>query len=83
MKPDLIYFLTDGDQTNNKAVLEDVRKLNADKKVRVNTVAFVSDAAALADEGSDFPEFLRALARENGGEFRIVEARKLGYGVEY
>jgi hypothetical protein len=72
-KPDVIYLLTDGDFPNNNAVLEEVRKLNADKKVKINTIAFVNDK----DTDVDFVELLAKIAKESGGTFRKVAENEL------
>ena len=69
-RPDLMYFLTDGNFADNAAVLERVAALNAEPRVRVNTIAFVLDGDAAID--GEFLTFLQTLADQNGGKFRIV-----------
>ncbi|HEV2295578.1 MAG TPA: hypothetical protein VGR35_17145 [Tepidisphaeraceae bacterium] len=72
-KPQLVYFLTDGEFNNvvgYDQVLTEVRKLNADKSVKVNTIAFMSE-----DEKAE--EALQQMARENGGRFVKVSDRDL------
>jgi len=72
-KPQLVYFLTDGEFNNvvgYEQVLAEVRKLNADKTVKVNTIAFMSD-----DPKAE--EALQKMARENGGRFVKVSDRDL------
>ena len=72
-KPQLVYFLTDGEFDNvvgYAQVLAEVRKLNADKSVKVNTIAFMS-----ADEKAE--QALQTMARENGGRFVKVSDRDL------
>jgi hypothetical protein len=72
-KPELVYFLTDGEFNNvvgYEQVLAEVRQLNADKKVKINTIAFMSD-----DEKAE--QALQQMARENGGGFRKVSDRDL------
>ncbi len=64
-KPQLVYFLTDGEFDNvvgYSQVLAEVKKLNADKSVKVNTIAFLS-----ADEKAE--QALQQMARDNGGRF--------------
>jgi hypothetical protein len=72
-KPQLVYFLTDGEFNNvvgYEQVLAEVRKLNADKSVKVNTIAFMSDDAKAE-------QALQQMARENGGRFVKVSDRDL------
>ncbi len=61
LKPDLIYFLTDGEFA--PTLVEQLKKWNKDQKVRIYTIAF------LRRNGEDL---LRQIARQNGGEFRFV-----------
>lgn len=72
-KPELIYVLTDGfDQAVSfQMVIDEFRRLNADKKVTVNTVMI---------RGADNPELekvVRTIAAENGGICRIVDPRNM------
>jgi uncharacterized protein with von Willebrand factor type A (vWA) domain len=72
-KPDVVYFLTDGEFNNvvsYEQVVAEVRKLNARKSVRVNTIAFMSD-----DEKAE--QVLMQIARENGGRYKKVSDRDL------
>jgi len=64
-EPQLIYLLTDGDFPNNTAVLEEIRKLNAARRVKINTIAFM-------DHGEEYERTLKQIADENGGVFRFV-----------
>ena len=64
-KPQLVYLLTDGDFPDNEAVVKKITALNADKKVKINTIAFVSKG----DTEQAFIEVLTRIARENGGVF--------------
>jgi hypothetical protein len=59
--PDLIYFLTDGEF--HPGLLGELDKWNADRRVRIYTIAFFDRAGA---------ELLERIAREHGGEFRFV-----------
>jgi hypothetical protein len=68
--PQLIYLLTDGDFPNNGEVLETLRKLNKDKKIRINTIAFM-------DRGEAYERLLRQIADENGGSFKFVAEQDL------
>lgn len=62
---ELIYLLTDGDFPDNKAVLAELKKLNPEKKVHINTIAF------LEHEG-EYEKVLKGIADDNGGIFRFV-----------
>jgi hypothetical protein len=72
-KPDLIYLLTDGDFPDNAVVLAKIRALNATSKVKVNTIAFISEA----DTDTAFMSLLQTIARENGGIYRCVKSSDL------
>jgi hypothetical protein len=72
-KPELIYVLTDGfDQVVSfDAVIEEFRKLNADKKVKVNTILI---------RGAADPELervVKTIATENGGICKIVDRQDM------
>jgi hypothetical protein len=64
-QPQLIYMLTDGDFPNNAQVLEEIRKMNAQKKVKINTIAFM-------ERGEEYEKLLKTIADENGGIFKFV-----------
>lgn len=68
MNPELIFVLTDGfDQGDPQEILEQFRRLNRDRKVRVNTIRI---------RAADDPELVRLLktiAEESGGTYREVE----------
>jgi hypothetical protein len=73
MKPQLIYFLSDGqfnDISSYDQVLAEVKKLNPDRQTKVNTILF---------EGVDplAEACLRKLADENGGMFKLVKVADL------
>jgi hypothetical protein len=69
-QPQLVYILTDGDFPNNAQVLEELRKLNKDKKVKINTIAFM-------DRGEEYEKLLKQIAEENGGLFKFVSDNDL------
>ncbi len=69
-QPQLIYMLTDGDFPNNSQVLEELRKLNKDKKVKINTIAFM-------DRGEEYEKLLKQIADEHGGLFKFVSDSEL------
>lgn len=64
-KPELIYLLTDGDFPDNNAVLKRIQELNKDHKVKINTIAFVSEA----DNDTEFMKLLKKIADTNGGVY--------------
>jgi hypothetical protein len=68
--PELIYMLTDGDFPNNPELLAEVKKLNARKRVRINTIAFI-------DPGEEYEKLLGRIATENGGTFKFVAEKDL------
>ena len=68
--PQLIYMLTDGDFPNNQQVVEEIRRLNKDKKVKINTIAFM-------DRGEAYEKLLKQIADENGGLFKFVSDSEL------
>lgn len=61
VRPDLIYFLTDGDF--DPALLEKLRIWNKGKKVKLYTFAYVSQAGRV---------LLEQIAREHDGEFKFI-----------
>ena len=69
--PQLIYMLTDGEFNNNAAIIEEIRKLNKDGRVKINTIAFGNDAS------ESFHAFLQQIAKENGGTYKWVKEADL------
>lgn len=68
LQPQLIYVLTDGfDQGDPREVLEQFRKLNKDKRVKVNTILLKS-----ADD-PELVNLLKTIASENGGVYKEVD----------
>jgi hypothetical protein len=72
-KPQLIYLLTDGDFPDNKAVLDRIRALNADKSVKINTIVFVD----ISNAEKSIVDLMKQIAAENGGVFKIVSQNDL------
>lgn len=66
-KVQLIYMLTDGEFPPEAVAF--IRKLNPDKKVKINTISFISDSGR--------PQ-LEAIAKESGGKFKFVTQDELG-----
>jgi hypothetical protein len=69
--PQLMYLLTDGDFPNNAQIIEELKKLNANKKTKINTIAFGGEA------GDDYHKFLDQIAKEHGGMFKHVREADL------
>jgi hypothetical protein len=70
-KPDLMYLLTDGAFDDNNAVIAEIKRLNARKETRINTIAFFSPDAPASDR-KVCEDVLRRIAEENGGRFKVV-----------
>lgn len=68
-KPELMYVLTDGFDAiaDFDELLKTFRRLNADKKVKVNCIFLRSG------DQPELEEILRTIARENGGVLKIIE----------
>ena len=60
-KPDTVFLLTDGSFESDTAGF--IKSLNKEQKVRINTVAFVTNSGEL---------LLKAIADENRGDYRFV-----------
>ena len=60
-KPELVYFMTDGDF--QPTVLDRLRQLNRGKKIKINTFSFVFKPGE---------ELLRQIAKEHGGRYKHV-----------
>ena len=71
LKPGRIVFLTDGRFDERLAGI--VRKLNTNRAVTVDTVAFIQEEA-------DFKEQMVSLAKDNGGEYHFVGEAELKIG---
>ncbi|MEI7767621.1 MAG: VWA domain-containing protein [Phycisphaerae bacterium] len=68
MKPDQIFFLTDG--AFDPKLAEIVTTLNKDQKVSISTLAFIK-------EDPRYNEQLHMMADENRGTYRLVKAKDL------
>jgi hypothetical protein len=72
-KPELVYFLTDGEFNNlvsYQEVVAEIARLNPGRKVRVNTISFGSHDA-------EAEEVLKRIAQENGGMYKHVAEEDL------
>jgi hypothetical protein len=85
-KPDLIFFLTDGDfnteefgdgPKSNAQVVKEIRWLNREKRVHINTIAFSSADPDSAEARSEYVATLKLVADESGGNFRFVSSRQM------
>ena len=70
-RPQLIYVLTDGAFDDNRAVIAEIRRLNAQKQTRINTIAFFSPDEQESKRKA-CEAVLRTIAEENGGKFKVV-----------
>jgi hypothetical protein len=72
-KPQLLYFLTDGEFNNLVSyaeVVAEIARLNPERKVKLNTISFGShDLKA--------EEVLKRIAQENGGMYKRVTEEDL------
>jgi hypothetical protein len=69
LKPDLVYFLSDGDVPEGEQLQEELRTWNRREQVRIFTIAYVSSAGR---------QLLEDIAREHNGAFRFVSEYELG-----
>lgn len=73
MKPDTIFFISDGDPTGTNAsgVIAQVKELQKalPRPAKIHVIAYVPD---------DGQDFMRELARSNGGEYRVVNLNETG-----
>jgi hypothetical protein len=72
-KPELIYVLTDGFENADSytAVIEQFRRLNPDKKVKVNTILIRSSS------NPELEKVVRTIAAENGGICKIIDRQDI------
>jgi hypothetical protein len=72
-QPELIYVLTDGfDQiVSFEAVINEFRKLNPNKKVKVNTILIRSA------NNPELEKVVRTIASENGGVCKIIDRQDI------
>ena len=66
VNPDVIYFLTDGEF--DRRLLDELRKWNSKKRVRIFTIAYVSQRGGA---------LLEQIAREHNGQYRFVSEYEL------
>lgn len=75
VKPEMIYFLSDGDYANvAHELLARLRELNADRAVKITVIGFDPPKVEVPRQGEITPPvLLETIAREHGGHFRLVE----------
>jgi hypothetical protein len=78
-KPDLVYLLTDGafEDEGSQAVIDAINKLNADRKVKINTVLFLGKDID-DDELKEAGTAMKTIASQNGGVYNQVSISELG-----
>jgi hypothetical protein len=79
-QPELIYLLTDGDFSGpgNDAVVNFCKMKTADGKVKIKTLAFVNKESKGNPQDLEFIKALQAIAKNSGGEFRMVSDEDMG-----
>ena len=77
MKPELVFVLTDGAFDEPEKVVASLAKLNAEKKVHVNTILFVSTDDTTNDAIKDAERTMTQIATDNGGTYKLVRASDL------
>jgi hypothetical protein len=82
-RPQVIYLLTDGDfedvteSITDAHIIAEIRRLNPNNQVCVNTILFISDAADLQqDDARAGKAVLTRIAADNGGTFKVVVAEQ-------
>ncbi len=74
LKPDVIFFLTDGQEPPlDERELELLKKLNS-QKTRIHSIEF--GVGGEVSEGANPRNFLRKLSRQNGGTYRYYDVTK-------
>ncbi len=68
LRPDTIYFLTDGAFGKELPAL--VKRLNVDQRVHLNTIAFIT-------EEPEYKGMMEKLAKDNGGVYKFIPEKDL------
>jgi hypothetical protein len=66
--PTAIFFITDGNF--DPRIVDDIKTLNANKKIRINTIAIVKT-------NKEAEQSLNAIATDNGGQYKLVTEKEL------
>jgi hypothetical protein len=69
-EPQLVYLLADHAFREMDQLPARIAELNHDRKVKVNTIAFVGDD----DNDTEFQKVLAQIAKENNGVYKFVKA---------
>jgi hypothetical protein len=79
-QPELIYLLTDGDFSGpgNDAVINFCKMKTADGKTKIMTLAFVNKESRGNPQDLEFIKVLQTIAKNSGGEFRMVSEEDMG-----
>jgi len=77
-RPELLYLLTDGafEDEGSQAVMDAISRLNADKRVKVNTILFLGKDID-PDELKEASDAMQKIATENGGVYNQVSISEL------
>lgn len=78
--PDAVFFVTDGHFDGYDEVARLVASLNPERATRVHAIGYFLNHAE--DDSRRFVEFMEALARANGGEFKLAYADELRRQVD-
>jgi hypothetical protein len=70
VNPDVIYFATDAAFGDRDQAINETRKLNKDKRVKIDTIAFF-------DRGEAYEIALKQIADENAGLFKFVSSEEI------
>jgi hypothetical protein len=78
-RPELVYLLTDGlfEDEGSDAVMNAIRQLNAEKRVKINTILFLGKEID-PDELREASAAMQTIASENGGVYNQVSVSDLG-----
>ncbi len=68
MRPQLIYFLTDGEFPNDEAILKRIATLNSRHATRINTILLMGKRSEETGMAT-FVKVMKRIASENGGNF--------------
>lgn len=74
-KPDTVFFVSDGHFDDYTGVASLVTTLNPERAVRVHAIGYFRNEEE--DDSRSFVEFLRALARDHGGQFKVAYADEM------
>ena len=73
-KPQVLYFLSDGEFDNFDAVAQAIAKANPDHATTVNTIGFFNDEDRKHNLSDRFAKMLQRIAGDNGGKYKEVNS---------